>query len=1101
MTHRSAGRIWKTWGLTTLLALLLATGAHLAQEPPPGSVIFVDGFETGDTSSWSDRFPRLTIGFLEPLPGGCLGELRPDVALSYSGPGDLEPDVATLMLSANDDPLAVRCGAAGGRIDCTLLEDLPEGSVVLAASVTDDASHFASSASVSFSVDAGAPLAVDTARVTLTFDGSQVSVSGGPEAAESGASVSAIGPGGGGNTTANLDGSFLLKLGAGAGDSLSLRQTDCAGNTGPSALVTVPGQGEDLPPNPAEVAPPIDPTVATDFATEIEFLTEGPNPIQTGVAPGALDDDRTIAVLRGRVLSRAGAPLPGVKITCHGHPELGETKTRADGIFDLAVSGGGPRVVVYEKDGYLPLQRRLDVPWRDFAWAPDVVMTPLDPAVTAIAANAGSMQVMVGTEVTDEDGTRCPVVLAPAGTDIEMELPDGSMQSLGTASLRVSEFTLGAMGPDAMPADLPPASAYTWAAEISADEANAAGATEVRFSQPLVLHQENFLGFPIGEPVPTGYYDREKAAWVGVEDGRVIEILSVDGQGRAELDLDGSGQAADAAALADLGVTEAERIELASRYAIGTSLWRVPIPHLTPYDCNWPFQPPGDVELPPADDNEEGDDSDDSDPSDPDGEEDADRDDPMQDEPDCTGGSVIECQNQILGEAVSIPGTGLALHYRSDRTPGRREGKTLSVRVTGPTVPASLQRAEVIVEVAGQRIYETFEPLPNQFLQLSWDGRDGWGRNTNGRTQARIAKRFCYQLEYNPSVGPESRRSWGRFGEVGGIFPSQVRTAGVVCTERVRRTNLSELGAPLTQWDARNTGLGGWTLSPHHTYDPDSRSLYLGTGDRRTPRPFGVASKRAVGTGEYSSNGDFGPAEQAAVRRPWSIAVAPNGTLYLADVSSGRVRQVSPDGIITTFAGGGGQCTEQTIGDTATECGNGGPAHLAKLSHPASVAVEENGGVLIGDIGTDCVRRVAPDGTISTVAGDCFFNFLDLAVEGLPSGRATPDLETSALGCDGCPATSVSLRWPGAVLATPGGGFWVADTNNHQVLRVTPDGMIEREVGDPTATGLGDGGMARSARLSNPTGLARDAEGNLYIADRGHDRIRRVTPAGVITTV
>ncbi|MEM7479685.1 MAG: RHS repeat-associated core domain-containing protein [Acidobacteriota bacterium] len=911
--------------------------------------------------------------------------------------------------------------------------------------------------------------------------------------------MTATGPGGSGQTMAGLDGSFLLKLAGAAGDAISLEQEDCAGNTSGSALVTVPGQGVTLPPNPPEVAPPLDPTTATDFAEEVEFLTTGPNPIQTGVAPGTLSD-RTVAVLRGRVLSLTGAPVPGVRITCHGHPEFGETLTRADGVFDLAVTGGDEVVVTYEKDGYLPLQRRLEAPWRDFAWAPDAVLTPIDPAVTTVSSNAGTQQVAVGTEVTDEDGTRCPILVMPAGTDAEMVLPDGTVQALPSANLRVTEFTVGPTGPDAMPADLPPTTAYTWAGEISADEAIVAGATEVRFSQPLIFHQENFLDIPVGEPVPAGYYDRQKAAWVGSDNGLVIEVLSVDGQGRAELDLDGSGQPAGATALAALGVTDAERIELAGRFALGTSLWRVPIPHLTPWDFNWPWEPPPDFELPPKDDDEGGDDSDDVDPNDPvDPEDENDpRNDPKEAEPDCTGGSVIECQNQILGESVAIPGTGMALHYTSDRTPGRRDGQILTVRVTGPTVPASLLRAEVTFQMAGQYLHRTFPPVPGQFLQLSWDGTNGYGQSLQGDRPVRILKRFCYGLAYSSGSSGDFERAWERFSEAGGNFGGIRRGTSEVCLDRNRETTLTALGVPATQWDARGIGLAGWTLTPHHTYNPDARSLYLGTGGRRTPQPFGVASRRAVGTGLFGSSGDFGPSELARVRRVRGMTLAPDGTLYLADASSNRVRAVSADGIITTFAGNGLRCEDRELGDTATECGNGGQAQQAPLSNPFDVAVEDDGSVLIVEGGNQCVRRVAPDGVISTVAGDCFDQFLDLAVDRPVSD--VRDTETSAFACDGCPATSVRLRTPSGVQSIPGGGFWVTDSGNGMVLRVTPDGLIEREVGDPMATGLGDGGRARDAKLSLPRGMARDRMGNLYIADSGHHRVRKVSPSGVITT-
>ena len=89
-------------------------------------------------------------------------------------------------------------------------------------------------------------------------------------------------------------------------------------------------------------------------------------------------------MLRGLVLTRDGAPLPGVTISVLGHPEYGQTASRADGVFDLAVNGGGLLTVDYTRDGYLPVQRQIIAPWRDYAWLPDVALIPLDPAVTEL---------------------------------------------------------------------------------------------------------------------------------------------------------------------------------------------------------------------------------------------------------------------------------------------------------------------------------------------------------------------------------------------------------------------------------------------------------------------------------------------------------------------------------------------------------------------------------------------------------------------------------------------------------------------------------------------------------------------------------------------
>jgi hypothetical protein len=109
------------------------------------------------------------------------------------------------------------------------------------------------------------------------------------------------------------------------------------------ALPAVPPPAE-LPPDPSTVAPPLNPTVGTNLINATSFLYTGANPIQTGVAPGTIDSKRA-AVLRGKVIDRGGAALTGARITIVGHPEFGQTLSRADGMFDMAANGGGQLTV------------------------------------------------------------------------------------------------------------------------------------------------------------------------------------------------------------------------------------------------------------------------------------------------------------------------------------------------------------------------------------------------------------------------------------------------------------------------------------------------------------------------------------------------------------------------------------------------------------------------------------------------------------------------------------------------------------------------------------------------------------------------------------
>jgi sugar lactone lactonase YvrE len=223
-----------------------------------------------------------------------------------------------------------------------------------------------------------------------------------------------------------------------------------------------------------------------------------------------------------------------------------------------------------------------------------------------------------------------------------------------------------------------------------------------------------------------------------------------------------------------------------------------------------------------------------------------------------------------------------------------------------------------------------------------------------------------------------------------------------------------------------------------------------------------------AGTGEAGSTGDGGPASAATLNHPYAIAAMPDGGYVVAEVQGDRVRRVAPDGTITTLAGG-----IQGSG------GDGGPAISAQLRSPFGVSVAGDGSVLIADFGNQRIRRVAPDGTISTMAGN---------------GNA-------GFAGDGGPATEAALAWPTAVAALPGGGFLIADWFNERIRRVDPDGTITTVAGTGATGFAGDGGPATLAQLNQPFGVAAMPDGGFLIADHANDRIRRVGPDGIITTV
>jgi sugar lactone lactonase YvrE len=227
-----------------------------------------------------------------------------------------------------------------------------------------------------------------------------------------------------------------------------------------------------------------------------------------------------------------------------------------------------------------------------------------------------------------------------------------------------------------------------------------------------------------------------------------------------------------------------------------------------------------------------------------------------------------------------------------------------------------------------------------------------------------------------------------------------------------------------------------------------------------------------AGNGNPGYSGDGGPAASAMLNYPTGVAVDAAGNLFIADEANNRVRKVNPGGVISTVAGNG----------TQGYSGDGGPATSAELYYPYGVAVDTAGNLFIADEGNNRIRMVTPGGVISTVAGNGIFGF-------------------SGHNGDGGPATSAMLAAPEDVAVDTAGNLFIADTWSNSVRKVTPGGVISTVAGNGTGGYSGDGGPATSAILAAPEDVAVDTAGNLFIADDGNQRIRMVTPGGVISTV
>jgi len=225
-----------------------------------------------------------------------------------------------------------------------------------------------------------------------------------------------------------------------------------------------------------------------------------------------------------------------------------------------------------------------------------------------------------------------------------------------------------------------------------------------------------------------------------------------------------------------------------------------------------------------------------------------------------------------------------------------------------------------------------------------------------------------------------------------------------------------------------------------------------------------------AGTGDFGYFGDTNAATKAGMNRPYSLAIDKSGNIYIADAYNDAVRKITvSSGVMSTVAGN----SQQGLG------GDGGAATGALLDTPTGLVFDAAGNLYIVDTGNDRIRKVGTDGNISTFAG---------------SG-------STAFSGDGGPAASAGMNRPQGIAIDNAGNLFIADTFNHRVRKITPDGTISTVAGNGNGAQAGDGGPATQASLYYPKGLAVDRSGNLFISDWLNSRVREVTPDGTIWTV
>ena len=253
------------------------------------------------------------------------------------------------------------------------------------------------------------------------------------------------------------------------------------------------------------------------------------------------------------------------------------------------------------------------------------------------------------------------------------------------------------------------------------------------------------------------------------------------------------------------------------------------------------------------------------------------------------------------------------------------------------------------------------------------------------------------------------------------------------------------------------------------------------------------------------------------------ISVDAKGNIYFADSINQRIRRIDTSGVITTVAGSGVATQSDGRCQPSGPVGDNGGALDARLFNPADVLVKSDGTLIIADQQNNRIRQVGPSGVITTIVGNGLHNFFSPGVPATSSpmdwpsslaldrngllyfaelhgnriGRVNADGRLSMIGT-GFPA---DLNKPAGIAIDANNNVLIADTGNHRIRRATPDGTLTTIAGTGSRSFCGDDGPAAQACFNTPMDVKVDAQGNIFVADTGNGRIRRIDPSGTITTV
>jgi sugar lactone lactonase YvrE len=339
------------------------------------------------------------------------------------------------------------------------------------------------------------------------------------------------------------------------------------------------------------------------------------------------------------------------------------------------------------------------------------------------------------------------------------------------------------------------------------------------------------------------------------------------------------------------------------------------------------------------------------------------------------------------------------------------------------------------------------------------NGGDALTQSANGAFT--FATPVAFNAGYAVSVGTQPLWQSCALSNGSGTATANMTNVAVTCA--AAQAQVTALAGSTTKGYADGTGSAASFSFPYSVGVDASGNVYVGDWGNNVIRkitPAGVVSTLA---GSAKPGFADGTGAAASFNGPGGVAVDASGNVYVADHGNNTIRKITPAGVVSTLAG-------SPFPGYAD-----GTGAAASFYYPTGIAVDGSGNVYVADRNNHAIRKITSAGVVSTLAGS-----------------------TTPGSADGT-GTAASFRFPNNLAVDASGNVYVADQMNNTIRKITPAGVVSTLAGT-TTSGHADGPTA-TASFNSPTGVVVDASGNVYVTDAGNSRIRKITPAGMVSTL